>query len=39
VKFELGIVRWLLHATTMRSMGSISQGEFSGSLACVYARE
>ena len=36
-QLELGIVRWLFHATTMRSMGSISQGKFSGSLARAYA--
>jgi len=39
VQLELRIVRWLFHATTMRSMASISQGEFSGSLAYAYAWE
>jgi hypothetical protein len=39
VKLKLRIARWLFHATTMRSMGSLSQEEFSGSLAYAYAWE
>lgn len=37
VKFELRIGGRLFHATTMRAMGSLSQEEFSGSLAYAYA--
>jgi hypothetical protein len=39
VKSELRIDGRLFHATTMRAMGSLSQGKFSGSLARAYAWE